>query len=294
MGIDRLSQYELGSLNENRIVTAQFKKYVSYQPSDGKTYISPELEEGELPTWIEGYGVDGHKLLMSLCNLYLQVKDADESKAIQHMIAWCQDNVTPYYHKGFNESLFDYRTRNDAEIWEMLVNVVESFAFKIKTMMQDLKDLYLNTEMLLLFRSIRDGEKVDSRLLNTPFMKEFEGLGALSELELLKEMEGFISRIPKFPMELMIDELGEFRIAPAFTSVFEAAYFALVRFVAAGADMPLRDGGKTPLAVCDSCGKIFIKSGNRQKYCGDDACQKERNRRKANRYVAKKQQEKQV
>ena len=64
-------------------------------------------------------------------------------------------------------------------------------------------------------------------------------------------------------------------ILPGFTSVFDAAYYALARFVATQPEVPTKeDGGKTPLGICESCGKIFFKNGNRQKYCDDPECKK--------------------
>ena len=39
---------------------------------------------------------------------------------------------------------------------------------------------------------------------------------------------------------------------------------------------------------CESCGELFIKEGNRQKYCKSPICQAERNNRKAQAYYLRK------
>ena len=135
---------------------------------------------------------------------------------------------------------------------------------------------------------------IDSCFLNTIRLQEYESLSHLSEMEQLEEMDSLLASLPKFPLELTLDELGDFRIVPAFTSVFESAYYALAQFVATGSEVPLRDGGRTPLQVCASCGKMYYKSENRQKYCDEIECKKERNRRKANRYAAKMREQRSV
>ena len=45
---------------------------------------------------------------------------------------------------------------------------------------------------------------------------------------------------------------------------------------------------KQSVALCECCGKMFIKQGNRQKYCKDPLCQAERKNRKARDYYQRK------
>lgn len=284
---ERLSSYEIGNLNENKKLTARFAKYETFTTHDGLVHISPVLEEGELPELREGYRTNGQQLLISLCNLYLKVKDVKQNIACEHIIDWCVENTNPYYLHGLPMRPYNWRMRNNAEVWGAFVNILGDFSFPYERMMKDLKRLHEDTEILLLFRDIRDGNSIDSRFLNTIRLQEYESLSQLSEMEQLEEMDSLLASLPKFPLELTLDELGDFRIVPAFTNVFESAYYALAQFVATGSEVPLRDGGRTPLQVCASCGKIYYKSGNRQKYCDEIECKKERNRRKANRYAAK-------
>lgn len=45
------------------------------------------------------------------------------------------------------------------------------------------------------------------------------------------------------------------------------------------------------VATCECCGRLFIKNGNRQKYCDNPECKKERNRRKSRTAYHRKIQE---
>lgn len=163
----------------------------------------------------------------------------------------------------------------------VMVNVLECYEFPLSKITTDLQRLYEDTEILQYFYCLRHDLDFGRKLPNTERAQKCANIASLSEIKLLRELDRFLSELPKSPMELTIDELGELKIIPGFNSVFEAAYYALARFVAVSPDAPTHDGGKTPLAICESCGKIFFKNGNRQKYCDDLECKKERNRRKA-------------
>lgn len=103
-----------------------------------------------------------------------------------------------------------------------------------------------------------------------------------------KRKEYASKKIPKFPMELTLNSSGDFVIVPAFQSVFDVAYYALAQYVSASPDYPLHWGGRTGIGYCKSCGNIFIKNGNRQKYCDDPECKLERDRRKSKAYYYRK------
>ena len=121
--MDRLSIFDLGSLNENKKITAKFTKYEVDHRSD-RTYICALLEEGKLPEWQEGYGLDGQKLLLSLCNLYLEIENTDEWEACHHIITWCKENSFPYCTQAINIPEYDYAQLQDKDRWEVLVNVL--------------------------------------------------------------------------------------------------------------------------------------------------------------------------
>ena len=278
--MDLFSMFDLGSLNENKKITAKFTKYEVMHRS-GETYISAQLENDQLPEWQEGYGLEGDKLFTSLWNLYRKIENVDDWEACHHIIVWCKENAFPYYTESGKLQAFDWHRREDKEYWAFMVNFLESYEFPLSKITADLQRLYEDTEILQYFYCLRHDFDFGRKLPNTERAQKYANIASLSEIELLRELDRFLSELPKFPMELTIDELGELKILPGFNSVFEAAYYALARFMAISPDAPTRDGGKTPLAICESCGKIFVKNGNRQTYCDDPECKKERNRRKA-------------
>lgn len=289
--MDRLSIFDLGSLNENKKITAKFTKYEVDHRSDG-TYICALLEEGKLPEWQEGYGLDGQKLLLSLCNLYLEIENTDEWEACHHIISWCKANAFPYCSEGLKVHEYDWELLQDSERWELWVNILNGYEFTLERITADLKRLYEDMEILLHFYNVKNDLESSRALPQNKRVQEYADISSLTEMQLLYRLDNFLSELPKFPLELTLDDVGEMKILPGFTSVFDAAYYALARFVATQPEVPTKeDGGKTPLGICESCGKIFFKNGNRQKYCDDPECKKERNRRKSRTAYLKKLKE---
>ena len=289
--MDRLSIFDLGSLNENKKITAKFTKY-EVDHRGGETIICALLEEGQLPEWQEGYGLDGQKLLLSLCNLYLKIENADEWEACHHIIAWCKANAFPYCSQGLKVQEYDWELLQDSERWELWVNVLNSYEFTLERITADLKRLYEDMEILLHFYNVKNHLESQRELPQNKRIQGYADIASLTEMQLLYKLDHFLSELPKFPLELTLDDVGEMKILPGFTSVFDAAYYALARFVATQPEVPTKeDGGKTPLGICESCGKIFFKNGNRQKYCDDPECKKERNRRKSRTAYLKKLKE---
>lgn len=291
VGYKMISNYELGSINENKTITAKFTKYQVEHRSDG-TFICAVLEKEKLPIWQEGYGLDGQKLITSLCNLYLKIADSDEWEMCHYIIEWCKANSFPYCCQGLKINEFDWNRLHDDKYWETIVNCLGCFEFSLEKITADLKRLYEDTEVLLYFYDIKNDLESSRKLPQNERIQQYVNINELSEMELLYKLDKFLTELPKFPMELTIDEVGELKILPGFTSVFDAAYFALARFVATQPDMPIVYGGKAPLGICESCGNIFFKNGNRQKYCDDSECKKERNRRKSRTAYLKKLKEK--
>ena len=289
--MDRLSIFDLGSLNENKKITAKFTKYEVDHRSD-RTYICALLEEGKLPEWQEGYGLDGQKLLLSLCNLYLEIENTDEWEACHHIISWCKANAFPYCSESLKVHEYDWELLQDSERWELWVNILNGYEFTLERITADLKRLYEDMEILLHFYNVKNDLESSRALPKNKRVQEYADISSLTEMQLLYRLDNFLSELPKFPLELTLDDVGEMKILPGFTSVFDAAYYALARFVATQPEVPTKeDGGKTPLGICESCGKIFFKNGNRQKYCDDPECKKERNRRKSRTAYLKKLKE---
>ncbi len=75
-------------------------------------------------------------------------------------------------------------------------------------------------------------------------------------------------------MKLGLDENGELKVMPDFHSVFDAARFALSQYVSIPTDYPIAYADRVGVATCECCGRLFIKNGNRQKYCDNPECKK--------------------
>ena len=285
-----LAMHDLGSLNENKKITAKFTKY-EVKHRDNETIIYAVLEKDELPQWQEGYGVNGQDLLLSLCNLYQKIENVDDWEACHHIIEWCKKNTFPYYDDGSEVRQYDFSETINRNYWDMMVNVLDFYMFSLERITADLKKLYEDMKILLHFYNVLNDCGMDIDLPKSERVQKYKNIGQLKSIDQLKALDGFLLGFPKFPMELCIDEVGNLKILPGFKSVFEAAYYALARFVSVQPDAPVSDGGKTPLGICESCGNIFFKNGNRQKYCDDPECKKERNRRKSRTAYLKKLKE---
>ena len=256
-------------------------------------YIGAILTEGEAPKLQEGYGINGQQLWVSLQNLYMDIADKDDEAAAKIIISWCMENVHPYYFFGDPYAAFDISQEKDTDYWDTMVNVIGLYDFSINQMREDLKKLFDRTNILLmLYRSIHMVLTKDERqeLEQVEGFKKFSTASPIARCHMIKE---YIDKeIPKLPLGLTLDAVGEFRIVPDFASVFDVAYYALAQYVTASPDYPLHWGARTGIGYCESCGNIFIKNGNRQKYCDNPECKKERNRRKAQSAYYRKIQKK--
>lgn len=275
------NEYEFGGLNDNKKITTVFDRYQTTEIG-GELYIEPIFEAGKCPALQEGYGINGQRLWVSLQNLYLETHNLDDTEAADVIITWCKENVHPYYFYGDPYDAFDISQEKDAEYWDMMINCLEMFTFSVKRMRSDLQLLYDRTCLMMMLYSSIHMTISKEQYAEIEETKGFEKISTASPLERCHMIKNYIDKeMPKTPLALTLDENGEFCIAPAFTSVFDVAYYALSLYLTASPDYPLHWGARTGIGYCESCGKIYIKNGNRQKYCDDPECKKERNRRKA-------------
>ena len=284
-------EYEFGGLNDNKKITALFDHY-EVENVRGELHICGSVEEGKMPVLREGYGINGQKLWVDLQNLHYDICDKDDKEAAEIIVAWCKSHVHPYYFYGDPYDAFDYNQEINTEFWDTIVNLIGGYSFTVKQMRDDLRMLCKRTDlMLLLHRSIH------LKLTDTEY-KQIEKIGGFKDfssatpIKRCRMIKAYIdSEMPKLAIGLTLDVGGEFRIAPSFTSVFDVAYYALSQYVTASPEYPLHWGARTGIDYCEACGNIFIKNGNRQKYCDNPECKKERNRRKAKSAYYRKLQE---
>ena len=275
------NEYEFGGLNDNKKITTVFDRYQTKEIG-GELYIEPIIEEGKCPALQEGYGINGQRLWVSLQNLHLETRNLNDIEAADVIISWCKDNVHPYYFFGDPYAAFDISQEKDAEYWDMMINFIGVFDFSVKRIRNDLQLLYDRTGLMMMLYSSIHMTISKEQYAEIEETKGFEKISIASPVERCHMIKNYIDKeMPKTPLALTLDENGEFCIAPAFTSVFDVAYYALSLYLTASPDYPLHWGARTGIGYCESCGKIYIKNGNRQKYCDDPECKKERNRRKA-------------
>lgn len=289
MSTNIMELYDFGGLNDSKKTTATFAQY-ELRSHHGEMYITALLQEGEIPRINEGYRINGQQLWISLCRLHDKLQGKADYEIIDAIITWCKKHVHPYYFLGDPYLPFDEEQKKDADFWDVNVNRLEMYEFTVDRFMKDLSHLYTNTQVMIAFHYIMKKLEIDRKMRIS-----VEGIPELKDIlqidrkqQLVKIREYTAKAIPQFPMELVVASTGAFQIIPAFRSVFDVAYYAMAQYVSSSPDYPLHWGGRTGIAYCKSCGNIFIKNGNRQVYCDDPECKKERLRRNSRNYYYRK------
>lgn len=281
--------FDLGKMNANARLTATFK-YYEINERQGDIELEAYLAEGEVPKLNRGYGLDGRELWISLNNLYQKIRGKDDYAAADDIVEWCKQYAHPYYQYG-PIAEYKWNVDRDVEYWDFDTNVLSSFSFKISTMRKDLEKLYRDTHIIMMFKKCLEQLDFSSDLLRITWTKEYVDFDKLPQQQQLVKIASFLNEIDGFSMKLALDKLGELKIMPGFTSVFDAARFTLSQYVSITSDYPTNYGDKVGIGTCECCGSLFIKNGNRQKYCDDVECKKERNRRKSKTAYRRKLQE---
>lgn len=95
--------------------------------------------------------------------------------------------------------------------------------------------------------------------------------------------------LPRVSMKVEYDQENRMPVfVPEVASIFDVLNYTLIRMVTKNAPTMDESWHKQSIALCEACGNMFIKEGNRQKYCKDPLCQAERNNRKARDYYQRK------
>lgn len=283
------SNFDLGKMNASARLTATFRHY-EIKEEYGDVVLYAYLTEGEVPKLNRGYGLDGRELWISLDNLYQKIRGKDDYSAATDIVAWCQQYAHPYYQSG-NIAEYKWNMETDTDYWMFDTNILGSFYFKVSTMKKDLEKLYHDTHIIMMFKKCLEKIDFSSDLTQITWTSEYADFDKLSLNSQLIKIDDFLNKMNGFSMKLALDEYGELKIMPGFTSVFDAARFALAQYVSIPGDYPVYYGDKIGIGTCECCGSLFIKNGNRQKYCDNPECKKERNRRKSKTAYHRKLQE---
>ena len=281
--------FSLGKMNADARLTATFK-YYEKKEQDGKIMITAYLGEGDVPKLKRGYGLDGNELWLSLNNLYQNICGKDDNSAADDIISWCQHYAHPYYaSQGIEEYKWDIE--KDTEYWDFSTNILGNFTFDVRTMRKDLETLYRDTLVILMFKKCLERLDVSNDLAQITWTNEFVDFNSFPTQTHLSKISSYLNKMNGTTIKLGLDENGELKVMPDFHSVFDAARFALSQYVSIPMDYPIAYAERVGIATCECCGRLFIKNGNRQKYCDNTECKKERNRRKSRTSYHRKIQE---
>lgn len=281
--------FSLGKMNADARLTATFK-YYEKKEHDGKIMITAYLGEGDVPKLKRGYGLDGNELWLSLNNLYQDIRGKDDNTAADDIILWCQHYAHPYYASQDIEE-YKWDIEKDTEYWDFSTNILGNFTFDVRTMRKDLETLYRDTLVILMFKKCLERLDVSDDLAQITWTNEFVDFNSFPTQTHLSKISAYLNQMNGVTMKLGLDENGELKVMPDFHSVFDAARFALSQYVSIPMDYPIAYAERVGIATCECCGRLFIKNGNRQKYCDNPECKKERNRRKSRTSYHRKIQE---
>lgn len=291
-----LTDYKIGGIGDIKKHTLRFHSY-RMGTEDGKLMIYGQCEPGQLPKVYKGYP-SGQELLLDLCNLHLELRGRTLQESAGILIRWSMENIHPYYYYGDDALYMEFSAESPEGYWDHMVNVLELYHVDVADMVRDLDRLYANTMTVFAVRKLMDGEVAEAQRLyeNVQVAEKdnlmFKWFRAPIERRALVIKEA-VDKLPKLSMSLEYDPAdGQLKMQPAVHSVIDAAYYGLSRFAAVDVGALDDYGGKTNIAFCQACGRAFIKTGNRQKYCGDPLCQSIRNKRKSSDYYYRKKQEK--
>lgn len=290
---EQLDQYQIGGIGDIKRKTLRFHSYRT-GTEVGKLTLYAVYEPENPPKLFSGYP-SGQDLLVELCNLHLELTGKSIENRAEIIQQWCLSNMHPYYHYGDDVRLSQYETDKDS-FWDFTVNTIETYYIHVDEMYSDLQKLYADTMTVLGIRSLLEGDEYGTKKFfasiqppaNMNFLQEWKNMKPELRPRLI---DNYMRSLPKFTMSLQRDEkTGALVLLPEVSSIIEAAYYALSRFVAVNTGAIDDWGGKTSIAFCAACGIAFIKRGNRQKYCNSPQCQSIRNQRKSKDYYYRERQ----
>lgn len=140
-----------------------------------------------------------------------------------------------------------------------------------------------------IIRAIKDSEHSKMHL-NTK--EEFRKAVVADKANIYKKIENMIPEI-KIRLNYDIDR-KKCELVANVESIFDICYYSIARLLAANA--PSEDPNTDKYSVydlgesvsfCEVCGRMYIKSGNNQKCCGDEACIRTINRKRQARHRQK-------
>lgn len=284
-----LLDFDVGGLGETRLKAVRFGNYTR-SGRDGDVFLSPDFGDYEnIQVFEPYYPVTGQDMLIRACNLYKSIPD-DAEQAVEKVLQWCIQNVHPYYPPEL------LNNPNGIPWEEYWLNLWGSGvgAFSVIGFISSLKSFFELAGSVMTLTLLATGKQDDADRLYHGFFYD-GGYDLFNEYMSQKHYtEDFLlmdnyAMLPKVSMKVEYDRKNRLPVfVPEVASIFDVLNYTLIRMVTKNAPKMDEVWHKQSIALCECCGKMFIKEGNRQKYCKDPLCQAEKNNRKSRDYYQRK------
>ena len=289
---DTIMDFNIGGLGEARFRSVRIAGYDTVKKEDDielvPKFLKPELFTPILPY----YKVSGQELMLQILNLYKSIKDLDLDGSAEIIEKWCMNNIHPYAYPELMNTFGDPWEYHWIRLEASGIGIISARRFKY-----DCRVFFYNAAAMLTLTLINLGREKDAdRLYHTYFFDE--GFDLYEEYMRNPNYSKEYLAADNYAMLQPVTMKLEFdveRMQPVFmpeiNSIFDILNYTLVRMVAANAPALNENWRRQSIAICESCGELFIKEGNRQKYCKSPLCQAERNNRKAQAYYLRQKSE---
>ena len=284
---------------------------IDYDKRDRSGYFTPVVDKDHLPSAAVDYSIKGHEILYSLSNMYhILNRGPYPNDARGAVMEWRVKYMHPFNtveleklcNKSGKLTEADFIAIRRAasftfyEFFDELNNLASAnFYYSALKKAKEDRDTYLARSTYYTGNYYKDGLPFFEKYRNIRDDKEY--LKRIDE-DYPELLDKLISLFPKFQMSLQLNEdTGRVGIYSHIDSVFDIAWFALARIVAREAPPEDSDDEKPlysnePYICCNACGTYVKRTGLRQQYCNEPACQKARKRRNQKNFYDREKEKK--
>lgn len=271
-----------------------FKKYKIVNDK----YIVGVFDENDKPKTYFDNKIAGQYILPSLYDLYLDINHIRDAKEINKLIInWCKSVSYPYYINRLNATC-------NGEINKYTKRVINiDSKFEIRKFLFDLDNICSRLELYLALEDVyihNNLNKLKSNHYGTISKNIFDIIDGMPDKNAIKFLKNnapifkyqVIGNIPPINIFTRLNKNSNYELSVSYSNVFEIANFAFQRMLCdiniAVDETNSVINSNSKLVKCPSCGRHFIKSSNRQIYCGQNECEKVRKKINKRNYDARK------
>lgn len=281
-----LGLVDIGGVGEIVYKVVKFKDYdyddqANIVDKGIKGKIIYPLDHYEAPNLDTDLGLTGKKLISSLCNLAEEInfKEYHNDVEVASLVMnWCKE----YFHPYNIESLYEkYRELEKGEKDRKYYQEWTDGVFKLDTFIDDLAQLYSVFTYVYAFLECLNG--------NPEPALNYDKNG-----HYFHTVPWFADYMARIDLEKYDIDRKKCELVANVESIFDICYYSIARLLAANA--PSEDSNTDKYSVydlgesvsfCEVCGRMYVKSGNNQKCCGDEACIRTINRKRQARHRQK-------